>query len=372
MVKHYVWDGTKAIPLSALTPERLTGDDSKSPQRIYDTVAWVRRCIQLRASAVSGLPFDITNERGEVVHPTWEVALPGLLWKAETALCVYGCAYWLKETVGNLVVGLRYLAPQTIEPRYDTAKGIVGYTRRVGGSEWRFLPKDIVAFYEPSPDVEVGPGRPLIKAALSAASIAYDANAYVSGFFERGAITALLLTVEGNPPDEEMRKLEAWWRQLLRGVRKAWESIAVRASVKPQPIGIAPGKDLDLEALYTSARQQIAVAFGVPQTLIEDSANYATAREHRLSFYHETVVPRALWLQGEMNQQLLAPMGYQIRFRPERLEIFQQDETAKAEAVVSLVNAGILTVEEAREMTGYGSRNRGLGEAGKSVGWVRR
>lgn len=354
--QYVIWDGLKAVPLSQLTPEFFTGDGTGDSERLtavgaYRAVSWVRRCIQLRAAAISGLPFEVV-ESGEPVDWPLGDRLPYLLWLAEVALCLRGAAYWLKERRGRMLLGLRHLAPQTITPEYNTSSGLVGFTRTVGAVTTRLKPEDVVYFFEPSPEVEIGPGRPLAEAALEAARIAHNADRYVSGFFERGAITATLLSVEGNPPTEELRRLESWWKRLLRGVGRAWETVAVRATVKPQQIGVSPGKDLAVDGLLTMARQQIAVAFGVPQTLIEDAANYATAKEHRLSFYSETVLPRAKWMEAVLNEQLFSPLGLRFRFVPERLEIFQQDEAAKAQAVVALVQAGVMTLEEARRQMG--------------------
>jgi SPP1 gp7 family putative phage head morphogenesis protein len=53
-----------------------------------------------------------------------------------------------------------------------------------------------------------------------------------------------------------------------------------------------------------------------------------------------------------MNRQLLGKMGLTLTFHPERLEIFQQDETSKAGAIVELVSNGIMTVDEARQWIG--------------------
>ncbi len=300
---------------------------------------------------IAGLPHEILSGDEPVDWPLGHL-LPELLWLAEASLCLTGAAYWLKERRGRVLIGLRHLAAATITPLLDTERGLVGFQRTVGARTLKFSPDDVVYFFEPSPDVEVGPGRPLLEAALEAAGIAANANQFVSQFFRRGAITATLLAVEGNPPAEELRRLETWWKQMLRGVRRAWETVAVRATVKPQQIGVSPGKDLAVDGLLAAARQQIAVAFGIPQTLLEDAANYATAAEHRRSFYQETVLPRAAWLEGILNEQLFYPLGLRFRFRPDLLEIFQQDEMAKAQALVALVQAGIMTTREARLQLG--------------------
>lgn len=349
-MRYIVWDGLKSI---SLEPGFLREDEvSPSPLQAYQAVSWVRRCVQLRASAIAGLPFEIADADGNAVRWPLELLLPSLLWLTEASLCLSGAAYWLKERRGRMLVNLRYLAPQTITPEFSVTSGLEGFVRSVGAITTRLSPDDLVWFWEPAPDVEIGPGRPVLEAALAAAGVAYNANRFVEEFFRRGAVTATLLMVEGNPPESEMRRLETWWKQMLRGVRRAWETVAVRASVKPQQIGVSPGKDLAVEGLLATARQQIAVAFGVPQTLIEDAANYATAREHRLSFYSETIVPRARWIEFILNERLFSPLGLRFRFRPDRLEVFQQDEATKAAALVQLVQAGIITPGEARQQLG--------------------
>lgn len=345
-----VWDGVKAIPLEdVLRPSEQR--DSLSPIAAYHRVPWVRRCIQLRAAAVSAVPFEILSDGQPIAWPL-AGALPHLLYLAESALCVYGSAYWLLVRRGRVLTDLRYLAPQTIAPHYDAVNGITAYERRLAGKTLRLSPQDVVAFFEPAPEVEIGPGKPLLATALAAAGMSSSASEYIASFFARGAIAATLLTVEGNPPSEELRRLESWWKRALSGVRRAWETAAVRASVKPVQIGITPNDKLDLSAIWTIARQQIAVAFGIPQTMLEDAANYATAREHRASFYAETIIPRLLVHEAALNAQLFAPLDLTFRFRPDQLEIFQQEESSKAAAVVQLVQAGIISIDEARQQMG--------------------
>jgi len=353
MQRAYLFDGgeVKAIPLGSSWPW-ATAEDARqdvTAMVAYQRVSWVRRCIALRAGAIGAMPLEIVDAGGEpMAIPDALQRLPYLLALAEASLCVTGAAYWLRERRGRTLLGLRYLAPQSVTPRLDERQGLVGFDRAVGATKISLQPDDVVWFFEADPALEIGPGTPLIVAALSAATLVDGGQRYAAGFFERGAIPAVLLSVEGNPPQEELRRLEEWWKRLLRGVRRAWETVAVRASVRPQVVGVAPGRDLAMTDLMMQARQQIAVAFGVPQTLLEDAANYATAAEHRLSFYEETIIPRCAFYEAEINRQLLAQLGLQLRFRPDRLEVFQQREAQKAQSLVALVQAGIMSVSEAR------------------------
>ncbi len=52
-------------------------------------------------------------------------------------------------------------------------------------------------------------------------------------------------------------------------------------------------------------------------------------------FYENTVVPQARFIESALNEQLFTPLGYRWRFRPETLDVFQEDESQRAQALAS-------------------------------------
>jgi HK97 family phage portal protein len=340
--------------LKATELDALFGIDEysrMSERTLASAVPWLYRAIDLRAMAVASMPYEIVDRSGNAVNLFGD--LSPLFRNVEAALTVYGCAYLFVERSARRVLGLRWIAPQSVRPLVDSVNGLAGFERRVGGGSINLTLTldDIVYFWRYNPHAEVAPGPSPVQAALESAGIAYNTNRFISMFFERGAIGATILAVEGNPPEADLRRLESWWRRLLSGVRNAFTAAAVRAEVKPVQVGY-PLEQLDIETLFSEVRNQICAALGVPQTMMEDAANYATAAEHRRSFYTETIIPECRMIESEMNRQLLGKMGLTLTFHPERLEIFQQDETSKAGAIVDLVRNGIMTVDEARQWIG--------------------
>jgi hypothetical protein len=161
-----------------------------------------------------------------------------------------------------------------------------------------------------------------------------------------------LLSVEGNPSRAELDRLEQWWKRLATGVRRAWESIAIRSTVKPVVIGDGLKDTVD-EVLTRQRREDVCAALGVPHSLISaDAANYATSQQDTLNFYQQTVVPQSLLIEEALNEQLMEPEGLRWQFQPERLEVFQAAEMQKAAAVAKLVGAPIMTVNEGRAWMG--------------------
>ena len=101
------------------------------------------------------------------------------------------------------------------------------------------------------------------------------------------------------------------------------------------------------------AKDNIAMAFGIKQTLLDsEAANYATAQEDRLAFYEDTIKPRARLFEDALNEQLLARDGLRLEFRFNEMDIFQEDENARAELLNKLTTAG-LPIEVSLQLAGY-------------------
>ena len=348
----YVADTRQAVKsgfvsMSALDWKTMFGanpdEESLDEHGAYQAVSWVSRCVQMRCNALSTIPARIYRGRGNK-ELQWEFAdiLPNILWMTEGSAQLYGVAYWLREE--NLVKdkGYRWLANSTIKPKYDAARGLDYFERTLKGqTPQRLEPvKDVLYYWQPNLETETGPGKGWVSSILTESGVAHAVNQFAAGFFERGAITATLLSVEGNPSRDELDRLERWWKRLLQGVRKAWETVAIRSVVKPVQIGGLP-KDLAMTELLMRVREQIATAAGVPQTMLEDAANYATAQEHHQAFYTETIVPEAVRIEAWLNRQLFQPQGLRVVLDWQSLDIFQEDEARRAAALGQLVAAGV-------------------------------
>lgn len=316
----------------------------------YQEVSWVRRCVELRANALAGIPVKVYKGDSEI---EWEFAndMPLLLWLTEAALQIYGCSYWgRKRNVFKIDRGYRWLLPSTMTPVITAREGLTGFERRLGSEPIPVALDDVVYFWSPSLAKEVGPGEGWVRTILTEAGIVFNMDDYASGFFERGAISATILTVDGAPMRAEMDRLEAWWKRVLSGVKQAWETVAVSAAVKPQVIGYNT-RDLAMPELAQLVREQIATAAGVPQTMLEDAASYATASEHHQAFYAETVVPEARIIEAALNEQVFEPQGLRLVLDWQSLDIFQEDEASRSEALARMTQAGI-PLDLAMEMLG--------------------
>lgn len=363
----YTFDATKTIPLNALPPEAwqdLGGvEPATATAKQWETVGWLHRCINIRANGLVRVPYSLMGRGGDELWVSgsndplpqplaWLRDLSMLLYLSEAALCLVGESFWMKERNRVRVLGVRWLAPQTMTPVWDATAGLTGFERRINGQKLNMPKEDIVYCALPNPLHETKPGPAPAMAAAAAAGVLYNVDVFAAAFFERGAIKATLLTVEGNPPKAEVEKLETWWKRFFSGNKNAYQSAAVKAGVTPVVVGEGL-EGLANHTLTTEKRQDIATALGIPHSLVfSDAANYATAEQDELNFLNFTILPSARLIEGAINRQLLEPLGYGLRFRPETMDAFQVDETNRAQSLVNLRQAG-MPMETALAVLGY-------------------
>lgn len=366
----------KGVPLNALPEEAwqyLVGSPDATTLGItgisaYQRVPWVYRATRLRAGKMAALPFKLTRTNGDdtdlAMLPEYQSLLGrirSLIMRNEAALCLYGAAYNVLETNRfGMNRSLRWLLPTSIQPVIDPDNGLTSFTRSRGQQQAvmplfdpaKPRPGQLLWYWEPNVAGEDGPGQSVAYAALRKANALDKMDAAVQQFFERGMIRATILTVDGNPPQAEMTKLESWWKRLFSGVKGAWNTAAFRAQVKPQIIGDG------LEAVSNTALsedqvQSIIATFGVPMSLIlSNAANYATAVQDALAMYTNTIIPQWETVHAEPVNAFLSLDGLRIDVDTNRIEEFQAHQLETAQQLTQLVGMPVMTVDEGRAWLG--------------------
>jgi HK97 family phage portal protein len=354
-----LFDGATTKSLDTLKSWSGTGDDMPSflggstgstsnPLRLYATVAYLYRCIEVRSNALLAMPWSIYRGDTELVRhdvDEWpkELAayqgLEELLWQTEAALCLKAESFWYKRRSRLGPINVRWLDPTTMSPVWG-AEAITAFKRQVGNASSELSVDDVV-YTRLAGLSETAPRTAPAAAACSAAGVLYNVNEFAAAFFKRGAIKATILTVEGNPPQAERERLKAWWQRFFTGINKAFAAEVVSAAVTPVIVGEGLSELTNTE-LTATEREEIATALGVPHSLVmSNAANYATAEADRLTFYDMTIVPEANAIARQVNAQLFIPAGLRFEWHPQELPIYQADENERAAAFAAYVNAGL-------------------------------
>lgn len=356
--KFILLDGAKTISVNSFPEEAWTSLEeatSSSPvQKMYDSVGFLSRCVEIRANSLVALPWSI-HKIGTKGEPLWKSTeedppdnldflqdLSDLLWLTEASLCLSSRAYWYKQgnLIGSKVNDLRWFMPGVMENVWDKKDGLVGFKRKLGQDILEYKPEEIVYFSLANPLHETKPRSSPVETALMDANVIFNLNAFIKHFFERGAIKATLLTVPTSATRDQREELKSWWVRFTSGIRKAWETVVISADVKPVVIGEGL-KELENVNLTSEKRESIATTLGIPHSLIlSNAANFATSNQDVANFYTQTIIPDAKLVAKTLNRQLLRPLGYYLKFNPEEHTVFQEDEQARASAVKSYVEAG--------------------------------
>lgn len=365
-----LFTGYKGVRLEDLPEEAwriVVGEGGQSADRsplwaakLYATVAWLYRCVDVRAGAVANMPFEV--RKGDDVLMTqddtapeqfgWLNDLPGLLYRTEAAVALTGRAYWFRERNLMRTLAVRWLRPDSVTPVIDR-DGLRGFRRQVGGQELALDVDDVVYFWLPDPFVELGPAAHYPgQAALSAAGVLHSMDTFLTGYFDRGMIKATLLKYTQPISADEGKRVKEWWQRVVTGLKNAFATEVVRGDFDTLVIGEGL-HDLQNTALTAEQREAVCTALGVPQSKVTaNAANYATKQSDDLSFIQDTIAPECRWLAAVINRQLLGPMGLQLVFKPDTLPVMQEDEAQRAQSLKALVEAG-MSLEMALEVLGY-------------------
>lgn len=336
------------LPESAWVYLTGSGTETASLQDHYKRVPWMFRGVDIRANAVAAMPFSIYKGEDEIDNSdNYKNAVkvlpnPKRLFNIiESALTIWGYAYAMKERNRFITTGLRYLLPTSITYKINSTTGEVSFTRRIAGQTMYFTADDIMYWWAADPFTEIGPpSSSPAQAAASAAGVLFNVDKFASAFFERGAIKATLLTTKNILP-QEMSRLKAWWQRMFgKGSDSAWQTDIINAEAVT-PVVIGEGlESLENSDLSESKRIDIAAALGIPYSvLFSNASNRATAEQDDLHLYTKTIIPECEFIAEVINDQLLEGMGYHLEFTPENLDVFQEDENARAASLTQLITA---------------------------------
>lgn len=359
----YTADGVKSIPLNAWPKDAFTSlmgeSSSGGVMTYYKTVPWLYRGTNVRANSIAYLPRcweDAGGKEKEDYRPPFAMNVNRLLNEIEADLTLFGTAYiWKDAGVPTRMRQIRRLLPSTITPITDKDTGLKGFKRSIGGTIKEFSLDEIAYIWLPNRESELGPGMPPGQAAMRAGGVLRNLDELVEKFFEQGAISPVIIGIDDATQETDVERIQSWFQRRLTGVKNAFGAIAVRGGINPHTLMQDDLRKLAMSDLNNQKREDIATALGVPHSLLfSNAANYATANQDILNWYELTIIPEAGWIEEELNAQLFEPLlNLSLKFKPERLEIFQAKEMEKALALTALYDRQIVDKNEVREQAGF-------------------
>lgn len=374
--KFILTDGLKAANLLYSNDPSVWTYFANAPQtdqdKLYAMVAAAYRAYNLKANTVSSMPFALVKQGNKDAagkpkptgfkavdetadgedfdsSATWENKV-GFLPNPQELFRLDVLSYIATNTIYNLKTsdalgyrtkGLYHAVATTFKPVLTPDGTQLDYIERTLGARQpeRYKPEDPRLFRAwrldhttellPSPNTEA-------QAIMSAAGTIYFADMWIRHFYERGGIAPTVIAMKGAVNGSKVETEEKTWKDWVLGLGKrfAWNPARVvnADTLEVKQFGSAV-TDLKNNEVYRQAIENIAMATGMPLSLLlANSANYATAKEEKATWFDSDVIPFCNWLAYERNRQIFEPLGLRLEFRPETLDPQQEDETARAQA----------------------------------------
>ena len=326
---------------------------------IYEYTPLVYRALNIRANALARMPFRLIDHGVEKVwRDVFATPLKGLLRLTESSLLLTGSAYWLAIDQGGRRMDAQWLNPYTVKKEVDqvrTNDGVrirMSYHQQLTGminGPWGDDKITHFKLFDPRDEL-IGGISPVTVSSQSSRLLFY-LREFAGRFFKYGAMPISLVSIDTHTTREQEKEIEATFKRAMTGIGKAYNVVAVPGALSVHPV-TPELNTLALPEIRYQALSDVCHAFGIPETMMTDAANYATAVEHRQSFYEETINPQAKWIAEVITAQFLAPTGYKLEACPEQLSIFRVSEARRSSSLNQLVSAGMDPVT-ALEVLGY-------------------
>ena len=181
--------------------------------------------------------------------------------------------------------------------------------------------------------------------------ILYKMQTFQEQFFENGAVSGLILTSENTLSQAAKDRTIANWQSKYSPKNGARRPMILDSGLKPAA-GISDSfQEMDFDTSIKTHDTKILKALGIPPILL-DGGNNANITPNLRLFYLETIIP----VLTKFTSAVERFYGYDIEPVTASVSALQPDLKDVAAYHSTLVNAGIISPNEAREELRYASK----------------
>ena len=266
-----------------------------------------------------------------------------------------GNGFALIERNGDRVKSLRYLEPNDVIINYDKVKNSLYYDVPI--IKKHVEPKDMLHFVMFSYDGIKG--LSVLQNAARSLGIAQASENAAKSFFDNGMMINGILKVQGPVNQKQREDLRAAWNETYTA---NGSGIAIlQGNMDYQTIQLSAKDSQMLESRQFSVTD-IARFFGISPVLLGDltKATYSTLEAVQNDFLVHCLQPYIVMIENELNRKLLKPSDDNLSIVLETNEILRTDKAAQSSYYSTLINSGVMTINEVRKELGF----NGIGEDG--------
>lgn len=324
----------------------------------------VFRCVDLISDGVAMLPVKVCNK--DVKHRTEKnshslniVFTDGLTTMTRyqfmkmmiQSVLLKGNAYALIQRANDgTVTGLRFVESGDVQIHYDKMKpSSLYYTCNLIQNK-KIEPCNIIHLFKYSFDGVNG--RSVISFAERTLRLSQSSENSALGLFDNGCNLSGVLKVEGQLTKEQRQSIHSTWNQAMAN---GGNGLAVlQGNMTYQPIQLS-AEDSQLLQSRLFQVEEIARFFGINPVLIGDlsHSSYATLEAAQQEFLLHSLQPYIVMVEEEFTRKLFKPSESELEIQLDETAILKTDKQALASYYGSLLDKGVLCINEVRQELGY-------------------
>ncbi len=307
----------------------------------------------------------------DMPNPFWT---RGDLWRAtETYLGLWGSAFWGLERDGSGAVSEIWpLRPDRVRVLPDPTRYVRGfvYGSLNSGAPVPYVPEDVVWFRYFNPLDEYAGLSPMAPLRLSA-DMGMDALKANRASLGNESLPGLVIETSDYPTDDEVREFYDRWESRFKGANRSRRPALLSKGMRATNLGFSP-RDMEYVHSLRWSLEDVSRTYGVPKLMLGDMerATFSNFRTARRVFWEDTVLPQLSFYEEALQQMLVGPASrgerLRVRFDIGAIEALRENENDRASRRTAYVQAGIMTVDEARAELGLPGKGevKGGGRSG--------
>lgn len=305
-IKSTTFAGGSSYDAYAASMGRVIGADDSGLAVAYAATVQGYRCVNIRASKFSSIPYSVIDKRtGEQVpdHPLIVAIQDAYRWRkrdlmfdVEAAVCVWGELYIEKmSNVFRMPAGLKWINPLVIEPYI--VRGEIAYFQvsdMFSGRSYK-LSTDAVAYYRTFNPADDNRGLSPMMVALDAINVKRSIQKSTKAWFENDSRPDYIVSPKQGDgwASDVVDRITEWWKANLKGAKNRGKGAIIDMPIDYNQLQREPVPEQ--VNLSKEQRSEICSAFGVPLSLAGtwEDATYDSGDDQRQSLYEETLIPEA-------------------------------------------------------------------------------
>ena len=246
---------------------------------------------------------------------------------------------------GNIFIyfdgqGLYQLPAENVEIETHETQYITKY---IYDGQVDYTPDEIIHIKENSFN-SIYRGVPRLKPAWRTMQLLGSMRNFQDNFFKNGAVPGLVLKSPNTLSEKIKERMLAAWRVRYNPNTGGRRPLILDGGLEVSNLTQVSFKDLDFQPSIEANEKIILQALGIPPLLL-DSGNNANIRPNHRLYYLETILP----IIRKINYAFERFFGFDLLEDVSNIPALQPELQDKAAYYSTLVNAGIITPNEARE-----------------------